>query len=635
MSSSPLDEIRRLTAELASAKRTIDRVGQGLSNLERDLAEPSAQRPAAHPARPTYPVPAQPGRPVLMPPRPAMRPHPHTLPPLPLPRPTQQPSAPTQQPSALAAWWQRESAITRVLGVAGALVTLIGMALLLVLAVQQNWFTPTLRVALGTALSVVLVGIAWLIQERRPSPERSSGGVAALAATGHAGLFLVVLASTRLYEWWPTTMGLLIAAIIAMLGIFTALRWRNQAVAIIQVVAIALLAIPLANSTAWAGAFLVLFVAVAAPLSIRGWETFRLVSILTATAIQLIACAVSLATDTDLWLVTLVSSILLVRSLLVGVTDAWRRPPTAIGMICLVVGSVPFLVISTGHTPWTSTALHAATIVLGFGFYLSVPRDRSGTPDGFGWATMAVPTLAWLLLAFAVPLPDGYRAVAMLTAAVLACVAAGILRSEPVATSAAVVSLAALVITVPMVALSLTPFQVQRAPWQPLFVTGVLATLWAGVALWVARRLARVTPLLRVSLVISVVIGLLGAMMATVASGLALGAAIGDVRDGFTSGHAIATITWVIAAAFLLVRGLRRAENADLGIKLALGLAGVAVAKLFLYDLSALDGIWRGAAFVVVGLLLLGLGITYAKALERAKERSNTIPPTASPPERS
>ncbi len=48
-------------------------------------------------------------------------------------------------------------------------------------------------------------------------------------------------------------------------------------------------------------------------------------------------------------------------------------------------------------------------------------------------------------------------------------------------------------------------------------------------------------------------------------------------------------------------------------------LAGVAVAKLFLFDLAALGGVVRSVAFLAVGLLLLATGSRYARAYERSR----------------
>jgi uncharacterized membrane protein len=41
------------------------------------------------------------------------------------------------------------------------------------------------------------------------------------------------------------------------------------------------------------------------------------------------------------------------------------------------------------------------------------------------------------------------------------------------------------------------------------------------------------------------------------------------------------------------------------------------MAKLFLFDLGTLDGMFRVAVFIVVGLVLLGMGAGYARLLER------------------
>ena len=41
------------------------------------------------------------------------------------------------------------------------------------------------------------------------------------------------------------------------------------------------------------------------------------------------------------------------------------------------------------------------------------------------------------------------------------------------------------------------------------------------------------------------------------------------------------------------------------------------MAKLFLFDLGTLDGIFRVVVFIVVGLALLGMGAGYARLLEK------------------
>ena len=82
---------------------------------------------------------------------------------------------------------------------------------------------------------------------------------------------------------------------------------------------------------------------------------------------------------------------------------------------------------------------------------------------------------------------------------------------------------------------------------------------------------------------------------------------------------AAATGSSVLAATWLLLRGLEHSRDADLTLRTGLLLAGVSVAKLFLFDLAALSGLVRSVAFIVTGLLLLATGSRYAKAWERRR----------------
>jgi uncharacterized membrane protein len=52
-----------------------------------------------------------------------------------------------------------------------------------------------------------------------------------------------------------------------------------------------------------------------------------------------------------------------------------------------------------------------------------------------------------------------------------------------------------------------------------------------------------------------------------------------------------------------------------------MALVTAAVAKLFIFDLGTLDGIFRVAVFIVVGLVLLGMGAGYARLLTQQDQQ--------------
>jgi len=101
------------------------------------------------------------------------------------------------------------------------------------------------------------------------------------------------------------------------------------------------------------------------------------------------------------------------------------------------------------------------------------------------------------------------------------------------------------------------------------------------------------------------------------------GVAIGGTEGGFLAGHMAATLCWIAMAAGLLRYALRLAdrEARTWAITAGLALTAAATAKLFLFDLDTLDGMFRVAPFIVAGLLLLGMGTGYARSLAQQDER--------------
>jgi uncharacterized membrane protein len=68
-------------------------------------------------------------------------------------------------------------------------------------------------------------------------------------------------------------------------------------------------------------------------------------------------------------------------------------------------------------------------------------------------------------------------------------------------------------------------------------------------------------------------------------------------------------------AATLLWYARHNGSTRALTLTAGLVLVAAAVAKLFLFDLAALDGVFRVIVFIVTGLMILTLGSVYAKSL--------------------
>jgi uncharacterized membrane protein len=88
-----------------------------------------------------------------------------------------------------------------------------------------------------------------------------------------------------------------------------------------------------------------------------------------------------------------------------------------------------------------------------------------------------------------------------------------------------------------------------------------------------------------------------------------------EVADAFAgkslARHFAFSALWMLYGAGLMIAGFRR--RASFIRWLALALLGVTIAKVFLYDLAALERIYRIVAFIGLGVLLLAISFAYQK----------------------
>jgi hypothetical protein len=629
-----LQDVRRLEDEFAEAMQRLYTVGNGLARLraelDREVTE-SMSPGAAAPTTSARPTPAP-----LAPPSRAHSPAPAAAP---MPAPDIPPEAPATQvapvrsvqPDAGPRWWQREGAVIKVLVIAGAVVTLAGVAMLLALAMQHGWFGPVPRVVAGGLLAVGLVLAGHLVRSREARAGRSTAGPVAIAATGYAAAYLDIVAMTTIYDFVPVAPGLVLAALVAGSGLLLAWRWASELLAVITVLGAAVLGPAVAGEISWVvSAFLVILAAAAVPAQLsHRWPVLDVARTLPVALALIVGAGVSAPTSLDhrvhIGLAALFAALAAATAAMSAGHAATRdgAPTTgdqvlsttlagvaavpllaAVGVlakpertVCLLLVAAAYLVVAVlsgrGRILRLGTGLRATLASIGtFSLLLAV---LSGAPDQHVTTGLILSAAAYLAAAGAT-----HSRLTLWLGTTMAVVAG--LSYLPHVASIASAGMASL--DGPGVALA-----------DSMLAAGLLAlaawTVSAGrqgpAAL---RQLA--TPLLWV-----------GALAVTaticVSAGMLVGQSLDQTQAGFVAGHTGATLAWMGAAAGLLGRGLRRATDASQALRVGLVLAAVSVAKLFLFDLAALSGLWRVGAFIGTGVLLLAAGTGYAKALERSR----------------
>lgn len=492
----------------------------------------------------------------------------------------------------------------RLLAWTGGAVTLLGVVLLLVLAASRGWFAPPARIAAGVALGAVLIGLAVRLHRR----ETARTGAVALAATGLATLHLVLAAATALYHYLDPATAPVVALLIAAGGLWLADRWRSQPLATGVTVATALLVPALAGGWLLVALLLALQVAALPVLLRRRWPWLLVL----AAAGPVLAGTVE-ASARPLGVVLAVG--VLAAGLGTAALAAGRLPG---GPVATVVAIAPLPVVITGGLldGWPGAALCAAAAVASTLLAALVRADRTVR-------TVAATGAAVLLFQATLLALDGASATAaVLGQAVLAAVLAGRLRSRfavGVAVAYGLFGVArAAALDAPLAALV-------EFPHRPFVGAGATVALMVGVGvaalvlalamalLDTCRRMGWIRPAAE-SAVRWVPLGLVGLYGATALVVLMALLAAPD-RVGFTAGHALVTVSWTVLALVLLARGIRRPALRVAGSVLVVA----AVAKLVLFDLVALDGIARVAAFLGAGLVLLAAGSRYARLVAEAR----------------
>ncbi|MGV0749531.1 DUF2339 domain-containing protein [Mycolicibacter minnesotensis] len=569
--------LHRLTAECHALSWQLYRVSTELAELDRALHTPAPQI-----------VPTAQMAPAVLPVRPAP--------------PTVEPKPVTGEGDS--GW------IGKVLAVAGVAVTLVGVVLLLVMAAQAGILGPQIRVAGGFVLSALLVGAACRLHNR---PGGRTGAIA-LAATGIAAAYLDIIAITAYYQWVPAAVGLVVAATAGGAGLALARRWNSEHLGVLVLVPlIGLAPIVTGDVDLLLIGFLLALSAAALLVQLgKDWTGMFAARIAAATLPLLVALV---GIGGDVWLVggaCAVGALLAVVSGLMVLPTTTR--PAAIALLT-AAGTLPVLAAGATVDPVPATVLAATLSVI----MLAIVGAHRALPPVVVQIFSALSAVA-ALIAVTTALHGSVLAPVLLAMAVVVGVAG---RTVGVARwVAAGFGFAGAIVYLhyasPDNLISATAMS--RADTVSTLIASLLAIALVVV---MARAYAGAPNTNPANTPVLAVVGGALSGYAVTAFTVTAGVAIGGTGGGFLTGHMVATLCWIVMAAVLLRYALRLDDRGarTWAITAGLALTAAATAKLFLFDLGTLDGMFRVAAFIAAGLLLLGMGTGYARSLAQQDER--------------
>lgn len=485
------------------------------------------------------------------------------------------------------------------LAAVGGLAILVGVVLFLVIAVDRGWLGVEARVALAFLGSTALLGVGLFLYERRGQTDAAVAAV----ATALAALYASLTYATSVQEVIATEIGLLVAGLVGAAGATIAVRWRSQLVAALAM--LGALAAPVlvdsGTSTAALGFMVVALVATVAVLLWQRWGWLAIGAFL-LTAPQLAFWAedrddlvLPLSMLVLFWLLFVVAAI----GYELRVPTSALRPSSASVLLVNAgfAAAVGWILIdergsSTGATAWVLGLTVAHIALGGFGFRQRMSSEIATLLVAVGLGLSGV-TLALAL--------DGPALVAAWSAeaAILAWVARTTKEQRTLVFSGAFLVLAGLH--------TLT----EEAPPDAL-LDGVADLPTALAAILSVTASALITGLLveRPDLRMFLLgVAAVGAVYA--ASLLIVDVIQGDAAERSQTAQVALSAFWATVGLAGIIAGLVR-DIRELRYG-GLALLGLGVAKIFLYDLSELDELYRVLSFIAVGLLMLAGAYAYQR----------------------
>ncbi|MGW0162418.1 DUF2339 domain-containing protein [Mycobacterium sp. NPDC003323] len=509
--------------------------------------------------------------------------------------------------------------IGKALAAAGVAVTLIGVVLLVVLAAQAGLLAPPVRVAAGAVLAAALLGGAFWLNTR---PGGRVGAIA-LAATGIAAAYIDVVAVTTIYGWVGAPIGLVLSAAVAGGGLILARRWGSEQLGLLVLVPLTVLApVVVGDVDLLLIGFMLALSAATLPVQLgRDWTWMYAARTAAGSGSVLLALiGAAFGSDQQPWLAgaVAIAAVLALGSALILLPHSRHRTWVA---VLAAGGAMPVLAVSAA----VDRAIAALMIAAMAAAVLAVVLLGDRIPGIAGpvrqvWSALAA---AAALVAVAVAFDGRVGGPLLFTLALVLAVAGRRSATAQITAFAfgAVGGLYYLDVAGPHTLTTATRLPGSAAV--SALICSVLLVLYAAAQAWALTHHNRDADTGRVLLAVTAVLSAYAVTVFTVTAGVL----VGGTEGGFLAGHMAATICWIMLAAGLFWYAARLGR-ADRSVPIGGGMALVAaaVAKLFLFDLGTLDGIFRVAVFIVTGLVLLGIGAGYARLLSQQDQQRDDLP---------
>lgn len=496
----------------------------------------------------------------------------------------------------------------RVLGWVGGAAVVLGVVFFLVMAANRGWIDETTRVLLAFVGSTALLGTGLYLHERQG---RTQAALAAVA-TAIAALYITLTAATQLYDLVDPVLALVLAALVGAVATAIAIRWDEPVVAGLGIVG-ALLAPVLVGAGTDTASLAFMAVALVSAVGVLLWRRWSWLGVVAfaVSAPQLLAwlyeehdeqLRLSLAVLAVFWLLYVVAAI-----------GYELREPTAtlrivsasllLANAALLAGAGWAMLEDTDHSgAATAWVIGAAAAHIGGG----VPAYGGRMSREIAALIMAVGTaLAALGLALAI---DGPALVAAWSAEALVLAWAARRLGDP---RGQVASAAFFTLALAHTVMFEAPPDALRSGADDLGLAAIAVAIVAAAAVALSRL--STLPELRAAYV-----GVAATAAVYLPSLAIVSAFDGDDLEPGQTPQVVLSAFWAVAGLTGIVVGLLR----DMRLLRLGGLALLllAAAKVFAYDLSELESIYRALSFIALGLLLLGGAFAYQRVRKETSE---------------